>query len=102
MPRRSDVHGGGFWGLVSPALVLCVWELAGRFGWTNPILLPSPSQIIGVLFTLLANGEILAPLAHTIGLFVAGYTLAVVIGTSLGIAMATSLILYGLLEPLVE
>lgn len=102
MSRRPDVYDSGLWSLVSPALVLCIWEIAGRLGWTNPILLPRPSQIIGAVFALVANGAVFIPLAHTVGLFVVGYMLASLIGTGLGIAMATSRTLYGVLEPLVE
>jgi len=102
MSPRRERHGRGLLGLVSPVLVLCIWELASRLGWTNPVLLPSPSQIIAALFALMASGAIASPLAHTAVLFVVGYVLAVLIGTAIGVAMATSRTLYGLLEPLVE
>jgi ABC-type nitrate/sulfonate/bicarbonate transport system permease component len=102
MSRRREPLSLGLLGLVSPVLVLCIWEFASRLGWINPILLPAPSQIIAALFALMASGAIAAPLAHTAGLFVAGYLLATLIGTGIGIAMATSKTLYGLLEPLVE
>ena len=102
MSRRREPLGLGLLGLVSPILVLCIWELASRLGWTNPVLLPSPSQIMAALFALMASGAIASPLAHTAVLFVVGYVLAVLIGTGIGIAMATSRTLYGLLEPLVE
>lgn len=102
MPRSSELDGIGYWAGVSPAIVLCIWELAGRLGWTNPILLPNPTQIMAALAALVTSGGILAPLVHTVGLFVVGFTLAAVIGTAIGIAMATSRRLYGLLEPLVE
>jgi ABC-type nitrate/sulfonate/bicarbonate transport system permease component len=102
MSRRREPLGLGLLGLVSPIVVLCIWELASRLGWTNPVLLPSPSQIVAALFALIASGAIASPLAHTVGLFAVGYALAVLIGVGLGIAMATSRTLYGLLEPLVE
>lgn len=102
MSPRREPHRRGLLGLVSPVLVLCIWELASRLGWTNPILLPSPSQIVTALLALMASGAIAAPLAHTAGLFLVGYALAVLIGAGTGIAMATSRTLYGLLEPLVE
>ena len=102
MAHRSETYDSKLWSLVSPVLVLCIWELAGRLGWTNPILLPRPAQIIEALLVLVANGAIFGPLAHTVGLFVVGYALASMLGTGLGIAMATSRTLYGLLEPLVE
>jgi len=102
MPRSSEARGIGLWSLVSPALVLCFWELAGRLGWTNPVLLPRPSQIIETFLGLVSSGAVFAPLVHTVGLFVIGYVIAGILGTGLGIAMATSQTLYGLLEPLVE
>lgn len=102
MPRSSELDGIGYWAGVSPAIVLCIWEVAGRIGWTNPILLPNPTQIMAALGALVTSGGILAPLVHTVGLFVVGFTLASVIGIAIGIAMATSRRLYGLLEPLVE
>ena len=102
MSRRSETYDSRLWSLVSPVVVLCIWELAGRLGWTNPILLPRPSQIIEALSVLVADGAIFGPLAHTVGLFVVGYALASLLGTGLGIAMATNQTLYGLLEPLVE
>jgi ABC-type nitrate/sulfonate/bicarbonate transport system permease component len=57
---------------------------------------------MAALGALVTSGSILAPLVHTVGLFVVGFTLAAVIGIAIGIAMATSRRLYGLLEPLVE
>lgn len=102
MSRRTEAFGSGLMGMLSPALVLVCWEAAGRLGWTNPILLPAPSQIGEALFALVASGAIAKPLLHTVSLFIAGYSLAVLIGAGLGIAMATSRTLYGLLEPLVE
>jgi ABC-type nitrate/sulfonate/bicarbonate transport system permease component len=102
MSRRSEARGMGLWSLASPALVLCVWELAGRLGWTNPILLPRPSQIIEVFLGLVSSGAVFSPLLHTVGLFMIGYVIASLLGMALGIAMATSQTLYGLLEPLVE
>lgn len=102
MSRRSEARDIGLWSLVSPVLVLCIWELAGRLGWTNPVLLPRPSQIMEALFGLVGSGAVFVPLTHTVGLFVIGYAIASLLGTGLGIAMATSRTLYGLLEPLVE
>jgi ABC-type nitrate/sulfonate/bicarbonate transport system permease component len=102
MPRRFDIRGMSLAGLVSPAIVLCIWEVAGARGWTNPILLPRPSQIFQSLLELVADGEVFSPLIHTIALFAVGYALASLIGIGLGVAMGTSRILYGLFEPLVE
>jgi ABC-type nitrate/sulfonate/bicarbonate transport system permease component len=102
MSRRSETLSISLWGLLSPALVLCLWETAGALGWVNPILLPRPSQIVQSLFGLVIDGELILPLVHTVALFFIGYVLASVIGVALGVAMAVSNTLYGLFEPLVE
>jgi ABC-type nitrate/sulfonate/bicarbonate transport system permease component len=102
MSRRSEIYDSNLWGLVSPALVLSIWEVAGTVGWINPILLPRPSQIVQSLIELVADGVVFAPLLYTVALFAVGYALASLMGIGLGVAMATSRVLYGLLEPLVE
>jgi ABC-type nitrate/sulfonate/bicarbonate transport system permease component len=102
MSRRSEIYDSNLWGLVSPALVLSIWEVAGKVGWINPILLPRPSQIVQSLIELVADGVVFAPLLYTVALFAVGYALASLMGIGLGVAMATSRVLYGLLEPLVE
>jgi ABC-type nitrate/sulfonate/bicarbonate transport system permease component len=102
MSRRSEVYRTSLLGLISPAVVLCLWETAGALGWVNPILLPRPSLIILSLIELVADGAVFSPLLHTLALFTAGYGLACLIGICIGVAMATNQILYGLLEPLTE
>jgi ABC-type nitrate/sulfonate/bicarbonate transport system permease component len=88
--------------LLSPAIVLSAWESAGALGWINPILLPRPSQIAWSLVELVAAGAVFPPLLYTIALFGVGYGIASILGITIGVAMATSEALYGLLEPLVE
>lgn len=102
MSQRSDVYRANLLGLLSPAIVLSIWEAAGGIGWINTILLPRPSQIVRSLIGLVADGAVFAPLAYTVALFVVGYALASIIGVAIGVGMATSQTLYGLLEPLVE
>jgi ABC-type nitrate/sulfonate/bicarbonate transport system permease component len=102
MSQRSDVYLANLLGLLSPAIVLSIWEAAGGIGWINTILLPRPSQIVRSLIGLVADGAIFPPLAYTVALFVVGYALASIIGVAIGVGMATSQTLYGLLEPLVE
>jgi ABC-type nitrate/sulfonate/bicarbonate transport system permease component len=102
MSWRSETHNISLWGLMSPAVVISIWEVAGTLGWVNPILLPRPSQIVQSLIELVADGAVVSPLVHTVALFAVGYTIASLIGVALGVAMAVSRTLYGLFEPLVE
>jgi ABC-type nitrate/sulfonate/bicarbonate transport system permease component len=102
MSQRSEAYRSSLLGLLSPAIVLSAWESAGALGWINPILLPRPSQIVWSLVELVANGVVFPPLLYTVALFVVGYAIASILGITIGVAMATSEALYGLLEPLVE
>ena len=102
MSQRSEAYRTSLLGLLSPAIVLSAWESAGALGWINPILLPRPSQIVWSLVELVADGEVFPPLLYTAALFVVGYAIASILGITIGVAMATSDALYGLLEPLVE
>ena len=102
MSQRSDLYRTSLLGLLSPVVVLSVWESAGAFGWVNPILLPRPSKMVGSLAGLIADGAVFPPLLYTVALFVVGYAIASILGVAIGVAMATSETMYGLLEPLVE
>lgn len=89
-------------GLASLLAGLALWELAARTRVVNPVLLPPPSAIALALRDLIAGGDLLPQLAHTVILFVAGYAIASLVGIALGIWMGMSSFAYGLLEPLVE
>ena len=89
-------------GLLGIAAVLGAWELAGRTGSLNPVLMPRPLLVAQTLWQILASGEFLGPLGHTLLLFAVGYGLACLIGITLGLLMGASPAIYGLLEPLVE
>lgn len=89
-------------GLASILAVLGAWEVAGRLGALNPVLMPRPSLVAETLWGILASGEFVSPLAHTLALFFVGYGIACALGVALGLLMGASPALYGLLEPLVE
>ena len=89
-------------GAASIAVVLALWELAGRTGHLNPVLMPTPSAIGATLLGLVAEGRIFAPLGHTLLLFAAGYAIACVTGILIGAVMGVSTAIDNLLEPLVE
>jgi ABC-type nitrate/sulfonate/bicarbonate transport system permease component len=95
-PGRKSV------GLVSIVAGLLLWELVCRAGWVNPFLLPAPSQIVPVLWTIISDGSFLGPLAQTLAMLAIGYGIACVLGISLGLLLGCSDIAYGLLEPLIE
>lgn len=89
-------------GLASLVAVLLLWEFAARYRLVNPVLMPPPSAIAAALQDMIANGEVLRPLLHTVYLFIIGYAIACVLGIAIGLWMGCSRFVDGLLEPLVE
>jgi ABC-type nitrate/sulfonate/bicarbonate transport system permease component len=89
-------------GFASLAIALLLWELAARYRLVNPVLMPPPSAVAATLADIVAGGQALRPLLHTILLFATGYAIASVAGIAIGLWMGCSSFAYGLLEPLVE
>ncbi|SFA91904.1 NitT/TauT family transport system permease protein [Lentibacillus halodurans] len=63
------------------------WELASRMYWIDPLIFSSPSEVYTVLVEKFADGSILTHLQVTLFETVLGF----LIGTALGIVMATIL-----------
>ena len=45
-------------GLLLPVSLLIIWEIAGRNGLLNPLLLPTPSAILDEYILLIQSGEL--------------------------------------------
>lgn len=66
-----------------------VWEIATRFGWVSPIILPSPGETVKDLIfvgqNLLAGGYMLEALWTTTQTVFWGFVIAISIGFTLGV-----------------
>jgi NitT/TauT family transport system permease protein len=85
--------------LTAFAVLLAVWESAGRAGRLNPIYLPSPSQIGAALVELFGSGRIWTHLEATFTAALAGLALGMVAGILLGALGALVPLVAELLEP---
>jgi NitT/TauT family transport system permease protein len=85
--------------LIAFAIIIALWEAAGRAKLLNPLYAPSPSLIVGALIDLFAGGTIWPHLEATFGAALGGLALGIVVGTILGIAAALAPLLAELLEP---
>jgi ABC-type nitrate/sulfonate/bicarbonate transport system permease component len=88
--------------LISPILILVVWELIARAGWVNPFLVPAPSTVLMTLGKLTWNLELFVSLYDSLRRIIAGFAIAVVIGVIVGILMARIQAVETALDPLVE
>jgi ABC-type nitrate/sulfonate/bicarbonate transport system permease component len=88
--------------LVSPILLLAVWELITRVGWIPSWFLPVPSIVIQTLFEMIGSGELLYHTAISLGRAISGYVAAAVVGVGLGLLIAWSRMVEDFFDPLIE
>jgi len=85
--------------LVAFAIVLALWEAAGRAGMLNPLYAPSPSSIGRALYELFADGRIWPHLEATFSAALGGLVLGIAAGILLGVLAALVPVVAELLEP---
>lgn len=91
-------HSSKFWALVSVVSGLVLWEVLGR--WVvNPLFLPPLSDIWTRFLELVANGQLGHDVWTSAQEYLLGLLVAILVGSSVGIAMAASSIIRHLLEP---
>ncbi|MDA4128808.1 MAG: ABC transporter permease [Thaumarchaeota archaeon] len=72
--------------LASVAAVLISWQLVGQS--VDPVLLSSPTMVLGAFVSLSESTPFLSDLLSTIGDFLLGFAIAAVVGILIGMAMA--------------
>src|SRR5436305_14023917 len=81
------------------AILIALWEAAGRAGMLNPLFVPAPSAIAAALYDLFADGRIWPHLEATFSAALAGLALGIVVGIMLGVTAALVPLFAELLEP---
>lgn len=72
-------------GVGTVILVLAVWEILYQAGVINPIFMSAPSQIVKVGYELTLSGVLTENLLFTIGNFFVGFSLAALVGVTVGL-----------------
>lgn len=75
---------------IAVAAVLVMWEIVVAAAQLNPIYLPRPTQILIALAAMFNSGGLLTDLLATLGRIFGGFAISLIVGTLLGIWMATS------------
>jgi ABC-type nitrate/sulfonate/bicarbonate transport system permease component len=73
-------------GLAGAVLLLALWELAARFLWRDPQVMPAPTQAIASAIRHLTAGELAAHVGTSMLRIVVGFAIAALAGIALGIA----------------
>src|SRR5438477_7603965 len=85
--------------LIAFAILLAVWEAAGRAGSLNPMYAPMPSRVGAALAQLFADGRIWPHLEATFVAALGGLALGIAVGIVLGVVAALVRLVAELLEP---
>lgn len=81
-PNFVERHAG----LIGVVLFLGLWEIAARFGWRNPAIMPAPSQAILVALSTIPLHTLIEHVATSLWRILAGFSLGASAGIALGIA----------------
>jgi sulfonate transport system permease protein len=81
------------------AVVLVLWEAAGRAHLLNPLFVPAPSQIGAALADLFGSGRIWTHLEATFTAALGGLFIGIAVGIVLGVVAALVPFIAELLEP---
>jgi len=85
--------------LAAFAVLLAVWEAAGRAEMLNPMYVPSPSRVGAALVELFSDGRIWPHLNATFTAALGGLGLGIAVGILLGVVAAIVRFIAELLEP---
>jgi len=85
--------------LVAFAVLLAVWEVAGRMDMLNPLYVPNPSRIGAALVDLFSDGRIWPHLDATFTAALGGLALGIAVGVVLGVVAALVRLIAELIEP---
>lgn len=92
--------------LTTVLALLVVWAVAAAYGIVSPVFLPSPWTVAKAIYTLNTTGFVDSTLAeHAFASLLrifGGLAVSLVIGIPAGLAIATSRIGKGMLDPIVE
>lgn len=108
-PKRPARRSGALVPIVSTATVLAclgLWAVATHIGWIKPLFLPPPEAVLSALGQAW-NGDLDgAPLGihvrDSLMRVLGAFGLATLLGIPAGLAMGTSRIARGILDPLIE
>ncbi|WP_411034958.1 ABC transporter permease subunit [Shinella sp. BYT-45] len=91
---------------ITVAVIIGLWSLASVYGLVSPVFLPSPWQVAAAAYNLVVKGFVDATLAEHVGASlyrIFGALIAsILIGVPAGIAIGTSRVGRGILDPIVE
>lgn len=88
--------------VLSPVVLLSIWEIGGRLGFIDTRFFPTPVAIFAVFLEMLGTGELWLHLQVSLQRIVIGFVLGAVPGVVLGLAIGLVPFVRAVLQPLVD
>lgn len=102
IPAAGRTRSGGSAfrrGVIVPAILLALWQIAAARGLISTLVLPAPVQVLEALRQLALSGALADGIAVSLRRLALGYGLGVVIGIPLGLLLAISPLARRLIQP---
>ena len=99
--RNSDRFEEIALGCLGIFLLVAGWEYAARAGWLNPVIVSSPSAIADAFARQWREGELQADLLVSLREFAIGFSMSLVVGLALGVAMGMSRLVEYTFDPFI-
>lgn len=91
---------------VTVAVLLALWLCASSFGWVSAVFLPHPLKVLAAVGRLVTQGYVDGTLwqhaAASLGRVFTALALSILVAVPAGLAIATSPVGRGILDPLIE
>tara|TARA_R100000005_G_scaffold96425_1_gene83197 strand:+ start:14072 stop:14920 length:849 start_codon:yes stop_codon:yes gene_type:complete len=95
--RRRD----RFLTVVSPLILLLIWEIVIQLGLLDSRLFPAPSMIVGTFYDLVASGELWRHLSISLIRIAVGFFFGAIAGVTVGTLMGVMPVVGAVLSPIV-
>ena len=88
--------------IVSFILLLVIWQVIVMIGNYEAALLPPPKQVAQTLWSLIVSGAVFQHIAISLYRFSVGYSVAAIIGVSLGIMLGRLPLVWRYINPSIQ
>jgi NitT/TauT family transport system permease protein/sulfonate transport system permease protein len=89
-------------GVLTPVVLLAVWELAAQAGWIDARFFPGPSRIFAAAVDMVASGQWFADIGVTLRTIGTASLVGFIVGVLLGVVMGAFAVIRHLFEPVLS
>ena len=88
--------------VLTPLLLLAIWETAARTGAIDVIFFPPPTAILTEFVVMVQSGELITHTVISLARIIIGFSLGTALGLALGLAIGLSKTVSAMFQPLID